>query len=73
MVFLPQKMNLSTHFERPDFDADETLLQLEMRIARRADQLAATRGNDRADATESWWEAEREVLAEARPDWKSQR
>jgi hypothetical protein len=63
-------MNTSTPFDAAESDVEDALLQLEMRIARRADELAATRHGERTDAVESWWQAEREVLAETAGDWR---
>jgi hypothetical protein len=64
-------MNTSSPFDPANIDNEDALLQLEIRIARRADELAATRSFEPVDAVASWWQAEREVLAETDTDWRS--
>lgn len=41
---------------------DDELFQLELRVARRADQLANGRGSSRGRDLETWFEAEREIF-----------
>ena len=59
-------MSILAHF-RENVRNEADLLRLEMRIARRADEVAKMRGTfgRQADDWDCWFEAEQEVLTDA--------
>ncbi|HEY0947205.1 MAG TPA: hypothetical protein VGD81_18120 [Opitutaceae bacterium] len=48
--------------EKSDLQLENDLVQLELRIARRADELSQRHEHDRAKDRDDWQQAEREVL-----------